>query len=328
MTTPNLQVKLANQKFVTAIYAIELLAVPVLFRSIDGGRLWTALSSMPYSATGYRAISMQNPESGVAAQQAGLYRTVDGGITWTQVVAGINMFDVVMLPDGRGWAVGETATMKKTIDGGATWSTVPIAGIGTTQLNSVAVVPTDGQAIAGYVCGEAYSGAGVILTSPDGDTWTLRASGTATALHRIATGHTAASSIYAVALYSASSAGARYSVNSGSAWTASAGTIPGLANDAAVLRGGARIIAGAGGTSRSVDSGANFSAASPPGPEYAMTSIDDNTAWIMKTNCEVVQTTDGGATWSRVGYTSQMISCVSAVTGYVSSGNGLTLDIA
>lgn len=98
-----------------------------VFKSTDGGNSWTQLpaTAVPaWDSVTRLAIDRNNPSILVAATKSGLWRTIDGGATWSQRTT-TKAFDVKIDPndsskyvagrsDGRAWY---------STDGGVSWST-------------------------------------------------------------------------------------------------------------------------------------------------------------------------------------------------------------
>lgn len=115
-------------------------------RTTNGGALWTAGTtgaptnydwSMIYGVNADTAFAMYF--DAVAGSGGGIWRTTDGGATWTQLGVG-SIFNANSFPDvvhfwnsNDGWAMGDPNNgyfeMYTTHDGGNTWTRVPQANI-------------------------------------------------------------------------------------------------------------------------------------------------------------------------------------------------------
>lgn len=122
----------------------EIEPVYQLWVSTDGGNTWKARNEkLPFEALDYSFFS---PKVGVAIVKAldgsnndNIYRTVDGGLTWSIVksVTGVSISSMT-IPDGKtGYAVGDMAAsandktnskivVLKSVDAGATWKTTEL----------------------------------------------------------------------------------------------------------------------------------------------------------------------------------------------------------
>ena len=170
-----------------------------LYRSDDRGKSWK-LVALPDSSRISRIVVDPKNENRIfvaatgplyrAGGQRGLYRTEDGGKTWTQVLKGDNdttgaadvaidprdsktMFattwDAIRYPDKRQYT-GLGSGVYKSTDGGTTWSRIVFPGLGPdTELGRPGVtVASDGTV---YVLTSGTSGAyRSVLTSTDGGT--------------------------------------------------------------------------------------------------------------------------------------------------------------
>jgi photosystem II stability/assembly factor-like uncharacterized protein len=105
-----------------------------VIRTADGGRSFSQRTPLPGTAAAggadsVQAVSFTGPNTGVAVLGARVYRTVDGGSTWTLAtgtVAGLKAIDFVS--PATGYAVGDGGVVLRTVDGGATFAARPFAG--------------------------------------------------------------------------------------------------------------------------------------------------------------------------------------------------------
>lgn len=315
-------VKLTNQRYSTVLYLVD--SVGVLYRSMDGAQSWAAISNMPagsFAAADVVEQVWQTPMVGLHASAAGLHRTVNGGLTWTLQQAGT--FYGLSMHDGmRGYCVGTSASLYKTIDGGATWAAVGSLGVGTTKLNAVSCVP--GSATIAYAVGDVYGAKGVILKTTDGTSWALQDSGVNTSFSAVAT---AADGLHVVVGQTGSAEG-RYTANGAAPWTATSGLIGEVY---AISLSGPTFIAAsvvAPGLFQSTDSGGHWSACPVTGAMgYALAFISASTGWAV-TDTAAWMTNKAGASWSQMPKPGAAPVTLAVVTGYVSSGPSLMLDVA
>lgn len=108
-----------------------LLANGSVLRTDDGGQRFSKKTDVPIVAgapSPPNDIWFTDANTGVAltgTDVAGrIYRTTDGGGTWTQVAANRALRSVVFVSSSVGYAVGDNVVLKTT-DGGATWSEQP-----------------------------------------------------------------------------------------------------------------------------------------------------------------------------------------------------------
>jgi uncharacterized protein (TIGR03437 family) len=174
-----------------------------ILKSTDGGATWTQLANPfvgPFSTSrvngggariGAIAVHPSNPNVVLAAidkipaSTAGIYRSADGGATWTQVLPGAVGTDVVFSPaDGSiayaalGSAGGSTLNgAYKSVDSGATWT--PAAGAAPAALPatnvgriSLALAPSSPDTIFAGIQNSASSALlGLYKTTDGGQSW-------------------------------------------------------------------------------------------------------------------------------------------------------------
>ncbi len=115
-----------------------------VLRTDDGGQSFSRRTSVPgtISAGGGAHgadIFFTGPDTGVAIAGERIFRTTDGGNSWTQVSSGQSLNAVTFANANVGYAVGTVQipmvgrrpTMLRTPNGGQTWTPVSLAGAGT-----------------------------------------------------------------------------------------------------------------------------------------------------------------------------------------------------
>ncbi len=150
----------------------------VVLHTADGGGHWTKTATIAGAAA--LSMSFGSPSVGlITAQgpQGGLYRTGDGGLTWTLVSGVTGWYQSVRMVDSlHGWVVGTYSgpngaaapAILHTTDGGLTWNGQN-PGFTSGSLDCLSA-PDQNTAIA---CGATNAGGRVVLRTTDaGKTWT------------------------------------------------------------------------------------------------------------------------------------------------------------
>src|SRR5438094_4171313 len=173
-----------------------------VYKSDDGGRSWTNVGLKTSEHIGRIVISPKDSDTVLVAAQGplwapggerGLYKTVDGGRTWTQVLKtsdNTGVTDVVIDPRNPDVVVassyqrrrhfftmingGPESAIHRSTDGGKTWKKIT-TGLPTEQLGRIglAISPVNPDVL--YANVEAANGKGGIYRSTDnGVTWEKR----------------------------------------------------------------------------------------------------------------------------------------------------------
>lgn len=119
-----------------------------VLKSTDGGLTWNA-TGLSFTVNQTRqmrrlVINPVNPQILLAATNVGLYRTTNGGTSWTTVLTG-NWFDIEFKPgDPNTVYAGSNTSFRVSTDGGATFTAIS-SGITTSGTNrmAIAVTPAD-----------------------------------------------------------------------------------------------------------------------------------------------------------------------------------------
>ena len=100
-----------------------------------------------------------------------IFRTTDGGTTWTQQISGTNslLMGISFTDVNNGTAVGYNGTILRTTNGGTTW-TQQISGT-TTNLLGVSFSDINNGTAVGY-------NSTILRTTNGGTTWTKQSTGT------------------------------------------------------------------------------------------------------------------------------------------------------
>lgn len=179
-----------------------------VYKSTDGGRTWTNTGLKASGNIGRIAIDPRNTAVVYVAAQGplwsgggerGVYKTTDGGATWTQVLKGDNdwtganevhldprnpdvVYAVLWQRFRRQWGFingGPGSGLHKSVDGGKTWKKLS-TGLPTEELGKIglAVSPADPNTL--YAIVEAATRAGGVFRSTDaGSSWRKMSSYTA-----------------------------------------------------------------------------------------------------------------------------------------------------
>ncbi len=186
-----------------------------IYKSVDGGTSWRHMGLRETQTIGRVVVDPRNANIVFVAavghlfgpnEERGVYRTRDGGATWTKVLAvdaNTGATDIVMTPDGRtlvaamyqrrrrafGFAgSGPGSGMWRSVDGGDTWKRIT-AGLPSGELGRIGldvsrsnpdimfatVEARTPQAVAGATA--TGTGGGVFRSADRGATWTRQSSG-------------------------------------------------------------------------------------------------------------------------------------------------------
>lgn len=155
-----------------------------VFKSTNGGISWAPTSlSWGLSDLKYGFKMAMSPVNQnliiVATHNNGIYRTSDGGATWTNHESG-TFYDVVWKPGSSSIVYASKASdVYKSSDGGVTWTNV--ANIPQSQRIQLAVTPQNSDII--YALGSGYRNwggstghgfPGLILSTNNGTTWNFK----------------------------------------------------------------------------------------------------------------------------------------------------------
>ncbi len=188
-----------------------------LFRTVDGGGLWTG-ENAGLRASGVTAIAIDpfSPDTVYAGtQMEGVFKSIDGGLTWAPAGSELTGWQVTSLAVGNAGPApavyaGTQGGMFRSVDGGATWQFLPFG-------SSVAAIAVDparpGVVYAGLNSGDVT---GVIVSTDGGDSWSP--TGLNAPVHALALGGTT--------LYAATAEGMFTSAN-GASWVPANAGLPG-----------------------------------------------------------------------------------------------------
>jgi photosystem II stability/assembly factor-like uncharacterized protein len=150
----------------------------VIHRTADGGTTWTTIPLSHPLGSGYRVSDLSAPDastvvvSGFGASRGGVFRSVDGGLSWSFASGGlpanqglntVSFVDAMTGYAGTGGAGG--SSLYRTIDGGASWQPMSTVGF-PLAIRDMHWYDADEGLIAGWL-----SPGGIIRTENGGDDW-------------------------------------------------------------------------------------------------------------------------------------------------------------
>jgi photosystem II stability/assembly factor-like uncharacterized protein len=153
-----------------------------LLRTYDAGESWQqmGLTALPEERTIFTRLVLYPgaPDTMIAASLDGLYRSEDGGDTWSVVAAGGEWYDLEVDPsDGSRWTAAAAGVgIYQSADGGRSWDQ-RTNGLPSTGFNriAVAIAPSDPDTIYALYADDTapfYTGMyGVYRTDDGGLTW-------------------------------------------------------------------------------------------------------------------------------------------------------------
>lgn len=95
----------------SVIFVVD--AYGILFKSTDGGVNFSYVSRIDSNTSGYYDIHFITPQVGYASCARNIYKTNDGGLSWTKVVSmgETNFTEIHFIDANHGWACGENGTI-------------------------------------------------------------------------------------------------------------------------------------------------------------------------------------------------------------------------
>src|ERR1044072_2196780 len=243
-----------------------------------------------------------------------LYRSSDGGNTWSEVpaLAGISVFDIEFAPDGTTY-IGTQDSVRKSTDGGLTWATLNL-GIGANdQVFDVAIDPSDPSILWAGIADASASQPGNVMRSTDGGaTWGDRTPPHAAPLSGTAIAVDPGDSNTAIAVFGGAFGGgeAWVTTDGGGSWTDRSAGLPGNPLNA-VVYDGTRLLVGGGllfgsqfvGLYESPDLGVTWTPLHDETwpilvvEDIAVDPGDSARIFVAIDGGGVNRTTDGGASW-------------------------------
>ncbi len=282
-----------------------------VYKTTDGGATWnavnTGLPALPN--VGALAVDPRTPGTVYAANgfgagplDLGVYKSTDGGATWTATGAGLldsYVYGLAIDPTSSAVYAATASGASKSTDGGASWSTID-AGLSVLDVTATVIDPTSNAIL--------YAGTdlnGVFKSADGGATWAAASNGIADS-QIVGLG---IDPVSATTLYAATIGGVFKSVDSGASWREADSGLPltgGLNFDITSLtidpsRSGTFYVntdTGAG-TWKTSDGGNSWTRfAASIGGAYILLIDPSQTSTMYATgSTDVEKSTDGGATW-------------------------------
>lgn len=144
-----------------------------IFKSTNKGNSWVSLSNtLSFGDINRMAVSPTDENTVVAATSLGIYRTTDGGDTWTQVLSESLMQDLKVNPTNFNvqYAAQNSVGVWKSTDAGVTWtlSNTDMGSLGRVEL---AVSPVNTNRIFASAEETFGEGSKLMLSQDAGTTW-------------------------------------------------------------------------------------------------------------------------------------------------------------
>lgn len=119
--------QLRDMSFVSPTLGFLLLADGSVYTTSDGGTQFTPLTAVPGTpaaggAEQAAALVFTGPKNGFAATTTRLYRTTDGGVSWTFVADQLRINRLRFFDAQHGFGIGPAGFFMRTEDGGQNWA--------------------------------------------------------------------------------------------------------------------------------------------------------------------------------------------------------------
>ena len=302
----------ADVDFADAMNGVVISKSGVVLSTKNGGTTWTAA---PWPGE-LRDLVLVNAQTGWAVGPNEIYKTADGGVTWTAQISGVgwNLIGVDFVDSQNGWAVGVSGTVLRTADGGVTWTpcTPTTPGLAAVQF-------LDAQ--TGYV----VNGVGPVLKTVNGGlSWTsTQLQPGLVALSFVDTETGWVISLVDKTIFKTSNGGTSWSATNSPAEAALVGVDFVDASTGWVVGQGTTVLAtkNAGSTWVPQNTGAS---ARLTGVAF----VDSQTGWAVGEFGQIMKTANGGATWTAQNSDTYALFCDLAfrdrLTGWVLAYGGLT----
>ncbi len=277
-----------------------------VFVSTDAGTSWArggrGLTNLAVTTV---AVHPTSPATVYAGTESGLFVSVDGGATWTRILAAGAVRAVAIPPSSPstlyGAAAGDSGILKST-DAGATW-TSSSSGIADPDVTSLAIDPVTPSTI---YAGDGHYNGRVFKSANSGGTWTQvwAGSGAAGWVNALAVDPADPATVYASV---AEGAGVIKSTDGGVNWASAVIGLPNAGTRSLVVDPVAPatlyVVVGASDVFRSTDAGASWAPASlgltrPAVTTLALDRTAHTTLYAGTSAGDIFRSTDSGGTWA------------------------------
>ncbi len=122
-----------------------------ILHTVNGGAPWSEVSG--YGITNWYAIDFVSPSLGWIAGYGALLKTTNGGATWATAATDMHLYGMDFVDAQNGWVVGKDQKIWRTVDGGTTWTQQHLGAIGYDLLDVLMVNLAEGWAVGrnGYI---------------------------------------------------------------------------------------------------------------------------------------------------------------------------------
>jgi photosystem II stability/assembly factor-like uncharacterized protein len=286
----------------------------------NGGQSWTK-ATVPAGTWAHEARFADRLHGVAVGQSGNVVRTVDGGVTWTQVQpmgSGILLNDVEAVDPTTWFYGGSSGTLARSTDGGLTWTSITSGSTNTT--NAI-------DAVDALVAFSANDGGEIARTTDGGGHWVRTTVGGFDANGEIldvdfvdpTTGWAVGSNDH----FGGSDGRISRSDDGGLTWTLQLSAPSASFSSIAAVDSQTAFVTSSWGAStviRTMDGGLNWLDASPPSGSFrAICFVDALTGWVAGDG--IYKTTDGGMSWVQQhtgGATLAEISFADALNGWAS----------